>query len=73
MFIEYFVAPFLAKKLGVIVSIAAGILTCAPLMFLMANSRYFVTGITLFTIVGVLLLLRSGLATAKCRFSKKYR
>ena len=64
MFIGYFFAPFLAKKLGAIVSIAAGTLTCAPLMFLMANGRHFGTGITLFVIVGVLLFLRSGLANA---------
>ena len=64
MFIGYFFAPFLAKKLGAIVSIAAGTLTCAPLMFLMANGRHFGTGITVFVIVGVLLFLRSGLANA---------
>ena len=64
MFIGYFFAPFLAKKLGAIVSIAAGTLTCAPLMFLMANGRHFGTGITLFVVVGVLLFLRSGLANA---------
>lgn len=64
MFIGYFFAPFLAKKLGAIVSIAAGTLTCAPLMFLMANGRNFGTGVTLFITVGVLLFLRSGLANA---------
>ena len=64
MFIGYFFAPFLAKKLGAIVSIAAGTLTCAPLMFMMANGRNFGTGVTLFITVGVLLFLRSGLANA---------
>lgn len=64
MFIGYLFAPFLAKKLGAIVSVAAGTLTCAPLMFLMANGRNFGTGITLFVIVGILLFLRSGLANA---------
>lgn len=64
MLIGYFFAPFLAKKLGAIVSVAAGTLTCAPIMLLMANGRYFGQGIMLFVIIGILVFTRTGLANA---------
>lgn len=64
MLIGYFFAPFLAKKLGAIVSVAAGTLTCAPLMLLMANGRYFGQGLSLALIIGSLVFLRTGLANA---------
>lgn len=73
MFIGYLFAPFLEKKLGTIVSIAAGTLTCAPLMVLLANGRAIAPGITLFVIVGVLLFLRSGLANATMPINQKFQ
>lgn len=64
MFIGYFFAPFLEKKLGAIVSVAAGTLTCVPVMLLLANGRHLGSGMFLFVIVGVLLFLRTLLANA---------
>lgn len=64
MLIGYFFAPFLVKKMGAIVSVAAGTLTCAPIMLLMANGRYFGQGIVLFVIIGILVFTRTGLANA---------
>jgi hypothetical protein len=62
MLIGYFFAPFLVKKMGAIVSVAAGTLTCAPIMLLMANGRYFGQGIVLFVIIGIFVFTRTGLA-----------
>lgn len=64
MLIGYFFAPFLEKKLGAIVSVAAGTLTCVPVMLLLANGRHLGSGMVLFVIVGILLFLRTGLANA---------
>lgn len=64
MFIGYLFAPFLEKKLGAIVSVAAGTLTCVPVMLLLANGRKLGMGVSLFFIVGVLLSLRTFLANA---------
>ena len=64
MLIGYVFAPFLEKKLGAIVSVAAGTLTCVPVMLLLANGRRLGSGSVLFVIVGILLFLRTGLANA---------
>ena len=64
MLIGYFFAPFLEKKMGAIVSVAAGTLTCVPVMLLLANGRHLRSGMFLFVIVGILLFLRTGLANA---------
>lgn len=64
MLIGYFFAPFLEKKLGAIVSVAAGTLTCVPVMLLLANGRKLGSGVFLFVIVGILLFLRTLLANA---------
>lgn len=64
MLIGYIFAPFLEKKLGAIVSVAAGTLTCVPVMLLLANGRHLGSGIVLFVTVGILLFLRTGLANA---------
>lgn len=64
MFIGYFFAPFLEKKLGAIVSVAAGTLTCVPVMLLLANGRHLGSGMFLFVLVGILLFLRTLLANA---------
>lgn len=64
MFIGYFFAPFLEKKLGAILSVAAGTLTCVPVMLLLANGRHLGAGMSLFVIVGILLFLRTLLANA---------
>lgn len=64
MLIGYFFAPFLEKKMGAIVSVAAGTLTCVPVMLLLANGRHLGSGMFLFVIVGILLFLRTGLANA---------
>lgn len=64
MLIGYFFAPFLEKKLGAIVSVAAGTLTCVPVMLLLANGRHLGSGMVLFVTVGILLFLRTGLANA---------
>lgn len=64
MLIGYIFAPFLEKKLGAIVSVAAGTLTCVPVMLLLANGRRLGSGVALFVIVGILLFLRTGLANA---------
>ena len=64
MLIGYFFAPFLEKKMGAIVSVAAGTLTCVPVMLLLANGRRLGSGTVLFVIVGLLLFLRTGLANA---------
>lgn len=64
MLIGYFFAPFLEKKLGAIVSVAAGTITCVPVMLLLANGRHLGSGMFLFVIVGILLFLRTGLANA---------
>lgn len=64
MLIGYFFAPFLEKKLGAIVSVAAGTLTCVPVMLLLANGRRLGSGMALFVVVGILLFLRTGLANA---------
>lgn len=64
MLIGYIFAPFLEKKMGAIVSVAAGTLTCVPVMLLLANGRHLGSGMFLFVIVGILLFLRTGLANA---------
>lgn len=64
MLIGYFFAPFLEKKLGAIVSVAAGTITCVPVMLLLANGRHLGSGMFLFVIVGILIFLRTGLANA---------
>lgn len=64
MLIGYVFAPFLEKKLGAIVSVATGTLTCVPVMLLLANGRRLGSGSVLFVIVGILLFLRTGLANA---------
>lgn len=64
MFLGYLVAPFLEKKLGSIVSMAAAGITVAPMMILMANGRALGTGTVAVIIVGVVLFLRSGIANA---------
>ena len=64
MLIGYFFAPFLEKKMGAIVSVAAGTITCVTVMLLLANGRHLGSGMFLFVIVGILLFLRTGLANA---------
>lgn len=64
MLIGYFFAPFLEKKMGAIVSVAAGTITCVPVMLLLANGRHLGSSMFLFVIVGILLFLRTGLANA---------
>lgn len=56
IFVGYFFAPYLAKKLGSII--------CAPLMLVMANAKMLGTGAALFAVVRTILFFRSGLANA---------
>lgn len=64
IFVGYFFAPYLAKKLGSIMTIAISTIICAPLMLVMANAKMLGTGAVLFTVVGIILFFRSGLANA---------
>lgn len=58
--IGYFCTPYLEKKFGSIVTIAATTILCVPLMLLMANGAMFGTNVAM--IVGIILFLRSGIA-----------
>lgn len=60
MVIGYFCTPYLEKKFGSIVTIAATTILCVPLMLLMANGAMFGTNVAM--IVGIILFLRSGIA-----------
>ncbi|NRO50393.1 hypothetical protein IMAU30049_00892 [Lactobacillus helveticus] len=64
IFVGYFFAPYLAKKLGSIMTIAISTIICAPLMLVMANAKMLGTGAALFAVVGTILFFRSGLANA---------
>lgn len=64
IFVGYFFAPYLAKKLGSIMTIAIRTIICAPLMLVMANAKMLGTGAALFAVVGTILFFRSGLANA---------
>lgn len=64
IFVGYFFAPYLAKKLGSIMTIAISTIICAPLMLVMANAKMLGTGVALFVVVGTILFFRSGLANA---------
>lgn len=64
IFVGYFFAPYLAKKLGSIMTIAISTIICAPLMLVMANAKMLGTGAVLFGVVGAILFFRSGLANA---------
>lgn len=64
IFVGYFFAPYLAKKLGSIMTIAISTIICAPLMLVMANAKMLGTGAVLFGVVGTILFFRSGLANA---------
>ncbi|MGM8296560.1 MFS transporter, partial (plasmid) [Clostridium perfringens] len=58
MVIGYFCTPYLEKKFGSIVTIAATTILCVPLMLLMANGAMFGSNVAM--IVGIILFLRSG-------------
>lgn len=60
MVIGYFCTPYLEKKFGSIVTIAATTILCVPLMLLMANGAMFGSNVAM--IVGIILFLRSGVA-----------
>ena len=64
IFVGYFFAPYFAKKLGSIMTIAISTIICAPLMLVMANAKILGTGAALFAVVGTILFFRSGLANA---------
>lgn len=64
IFVGYFFAPYLAKKLGSIMTIAISTIICAPLMLVMANAKMLGTCAALFAVVGTILFFRSGLANA---------
>lgn len=64
IFVGYFFAPYLAKKLGSIMTIAISTIICVPLMLVMANAKMLGTGAALFAVVGTILFFRSGLANA---------
>ena len=64
IFVGYFFAPYLAKKLGSIMTIAISTIICAPLMLVMPNAKMLGTGAVLFGVVGAILFFRSGLANA---------
>ena len=64
IFVGYFFAPYFAKKLGSIMTIAISTIICAPLMLVMANAKMLGTGAALFAVVGTILFFRSGLANA---------
>ncbi|EEJ72480.1 MFS transporter [Lactobacillus ultunensis] len=64
IFVGYFFAPYLAKKLGSIMTIAISTIICAPLMLVMANAKMLGTGAVLFGVVGTILFFHSGLANA---------
>ncbi|WP_373598197.1 MFS transporter [Paraclostridium bifermentans] len=60
MLLAYFATPHLEKKFGSIVTIAIALISCMPLMLLMANGAMF--GSNVAWAVGVILFLRSGIA-----------
>lgn len=64
MFIGYFTAPFLEKKLGTVVAVASSTIACVPLMIIMGSGRALGSGMALIVIITVTLFLRSGIANA---------
>lgn len=64
MFLGYFTAPFLEKKLGTVVAVASSTFACVPLMLIMANGRSLGAGMALIVIVSITLFFRSGIANA---------
>lgn len=64
MFLGYFTAPFLEKKLGTVIAVGASTMACVPLMLVMANGRSLGAGMALIVIVTITLFFRSGIANA---------
>lgn len=64
MFIGYFFADWLEKKLGSVIAIAGAAIICIPLMLLMPNIGHIAKAISISVVmtVGIILFLRSGVA-----------
>ena len=60
MVLGFFATPYLEKKFGSIVTIAATTIFCIPLMLVMANGAMITTNIA--WVIGAVLFVRSGLA-----------
>lgn len=64
MFIGYFAAPFLERKLGTVVAVASSTIACVPLMIIMGSGRALGSGAILVTVVTITLFLRAGIANS---------
>lgn len=64
MFIGYFGAPWLEKKLGTVVSVGAATIACIPMMLILGIGTGLGTGSSLVMTVMVVYFFRSGIANA---------